>query len=311
MDPPLPSRLLRASNVVAFAAFVAVNALAPSNADISRKYETPITPAPWAFAIWGAIFLLQGAGVVWAALPAGDGAPAKRLVVNTVGYGWQATWLCEAAWQLLFPTQTRASFLGCAALLLGGLAAIGVTLARLHALPPGALPPGEAPPAGGAGAGSTTHVPLLCFVLFVLPTSLNAAWMSVASALGLALVAASEGAPAGAQGALGAALAAAVAAAGAWVVLARRDVPYGLTLVWAFGGVLAAIARGQHGGGDAAVAALAAVAGLSLAACCAAVTVRHVRRGRGRAAAAAAAPPGSLLSEALLAGGGDGGGAAR
>ena len=28
--------------------------------EVSRKYNTPITPAGWAFAIWSVIFLLQG-----------------------------------------------------------------------------------------------------------------------------------------------------------------------------------------------------------------------------------------------------------
>jgi tryptophan-rich sensory protein len=38
---------------------------AKSNKQISELYPTLITPAGWAFSIWGPIFLLEGASVIW------------------------------------------------------------------------------------------------------------------------------------------------------------------------------------------------------------------------------------------------------
>ena len=36
----------------------------PTNSDLSQKYQTLVTPAGWAFSIWGAIFILEGIFVV-------------------------------------------------------------------------------------------------------------------------------------------------------------------------------------------------------------------------------------------------------
>jgi len=58
----------------------------PSHAGtISARHPTPITPSGWAFSIWGIIFLLQGAGVIYAALPADNAVPWKRQAINTIG----------------------------------------------------------------------------------------------------------------------------------------------------------------------------------------------------------------------------------
>ena len=38
---------------------------AKSNKQISERYPTLITPAGWAFAIWGPIFLLEGGFCYW------------------------------------------------------------------------------------------------------------------------------------------------------------------------------------------------------------------------------------------------------
>jgi hypothetical protein len=91
-----------------------------------------------------------------------------------------------------------------------------------------------------AAPSADQGLPLSLWVLYVLPTSLNAAWMSVAACLGLDVLAVSQGLPAANELQLAATLAALVAAIGAYVVLRRRDICYGLTLVWAFVAVLRA-----------------------------------------------------------------------
>jgi len=71
------SSLLRWSNILAFILTVIVNGLAGSTtilggkvtADISNANPTLITPAGYVFAIWGVIYVLLGAFVVYQALP--------------------------------------------------------------------------------------------------------------------------------------------------------------------------------------------------------------------------------------------------
>lgn len=70
------------SNVRAFAE--------TTNADISRKYQTVITPAGYAFAIWGLIFLALLAFAVFQALPSQRENPRFRaagpwIILNALG----------------------------------------------------------------------------------------------------------------------------------------------------------------------------------------------------------------------------------
>jgi hypothetical protein len=139
--------------------------------------------------------------------------------------GWPLAWLFETAWLIVFPRETTLTFYLSAVLLFCGLGAIGWTAGRTHAL--------TAAPAG-------TQPNQLIWVLFVLPTSMNAAWMSVASCLGLDVLAVSQGLPKDNELALAATLAIIVAAVGAAIILFYRDVPWGLVLIWAFAAVLKA-----------------------------------------------------------------------
>lgn len=72
----------------------------PDNATLSRKYQTLVTPAGWAFSIWGVIFLLQ---LVWAAFPVFD---AKKRdtpwVKNAVAFNYVYVCLAQAAWTIAF-----------------------------------------------------------------------------------------------------------------------------------------------------------------------------------------------------------------
>jgi hypothetical protein len=48
---------------------------------VSAKFPTPLTPAGWAFGIWGVIFLLEGWGALYQLLPSGydpDGFKASN-----------------------------------------------------------------------------------------------------------------------------------------------------------------------------------------------------------------------------------------
>ena len=65
MDGAKPTKQLLVANAATYIAFILVNGATQSglfgddNATISARYPTPLTPAGWAFSIWGVIFLLQ------------------------------------------------------------------------------------------------------------------------------------------------------------------------------------------------------------------------------------------------------------
>jgi len=70
-----------------------------SNAQISAKYQTIITPAGWAFAIWGIIFTMQ---LIWAIAQLSPAFRASPLVLD--GVSWYYIGVCGAqvAWTLFF-----------------------------------------------------------------------------------------------------------------------------------------------------------------------------------------------------------------
>ena len=172
-----------------------------SNAEVSARFPTAITPASWAFSIWPVIFSLQLAAVVYSCLSSrsensqvsgiGLTAHAHRSAQSRhqlfpatatappVSQGWKtcevaacfpywcAGWVCECVWQLCFGHATPAAMLLATVPILGALAAFQLALSNLHALQTPAQP----------------ALPSLTYALFWVPTSLNAAWLSVASAV--------------------------------------------------------------------------------------------------------------------------------
>lgn len=65
MDSAKPTKQLLVANAATYVAFIFVNGATQSglfgddNGTISARFPTPLTPAAWAFSIWGVIFLLQ------------------------------------------------------------------------------------------------------------------------------------------------------------------------------------------------------------------------------------------------------------
>mmetsp|Transcript_70392 Transcript_70392/g.146629 ORF Transcript_70392/g.146629 Transcript_70392/m.146629 type:complete len:339 (+) Transcript_70392:74-1090(+) len=158
----------------AYVGLVVVNVLSsmgklgPDNVELSRRWNTRITPAGWAFSIWGVIFLLQGAGVVSAVLS----PQANAIGINALAPAWLLTWFFEVAWQLVFvnaPTSKDPSrseqlriFVPAAILLVCGWQSALFGCARLY----------KAKVAGK---------------WLELGMAINAGWLSAASSIGLAL----------------------------------------------------------------------------------------------------------------------------
>lgn len=71
----------------------------PDNAELSAKYQTLVTPAGWAFAIWGIIFTAELILTIAQVLPA---YRSSELVIKGVGYNFVAACVAQAAWSIIF-----------------------------------------------------------------------------------------------------------------------------------------------------------------------------------------------------------------
>ncbi|KAG2429080.1 hypothetical protein HXX76_011320 [Chlamydomonas incerta] len=230
--------VLRITNLLGYLFLVLVNVLSSTgafgdtNAGVSGRYPTPLTPAGWAFSIWGVIFALQGMGVVHQVLNSGYREGGwKTNVVLRVGYGWQAGWLFQDLWQIIFVQQSVVGMYFAFGCLAGALAAFVITMGRLN---------GTAEDLRMRGYAGT---PALAYIFYKLPTSINAAWLSVATCLGLLIIPVAHGVGQDRLVVPAALLAAAVTAGGVWRMVSHRDAAYGLTLMWA----LSAVASDQSG----------------------------------------------------------------
>lgn len=71
----------------------------PDNATLSDKYQTLVTPATYAFAIWGIIFTAE---LIWTVLQVLPKYRSQELVVKSVGYNFALACLAQCAWTIAF-----------------------------------------------------------------------------------------------------------------------------------------------------------------------------------------------------------------
>ncbi len=229
----------RAGPIISYIIVIAVNFAANAvpiggqrTGDVSAKYASLFTPAGYTFSIWGVIYLALGCYVVYQALPAQQG----NAVLARIGTMFNLSCLFNVAWLFTWHYE----LLAVALLLMIVLLLILVRIYRGFEIYENLRPDSER--------------------LFVhLPFSLYTAWICVAaianaSAMQTALVWNDIGMSAASWTLLKLSLAGCVGAA---VILLRRDVIFGIVIVWASFG----IANGQTGtagvsGGATAIGAL-------------------------------------------------------
>jgi len=71
----------------------------PDNATLSDKYQTLVTPAPYAFAIWGIIFTSE---LVWVIAQTHPKFRSHQLVIKGVGYNFCLASLAQCLWTIVF-----------------------------------------------------------------------------------------------------------------------------------------------------------------------------------------------------------------
>mmetsp|Transcript_26332 Transcript_26332/g.62643 ORF Transcript_26332/g.62643 Transcript_26332/m.62643 type:complete len:318 (+) Transcript_26332:241-1194(+) len=91
------------ANVVAFFVNLVVtfgsSQFLPDNAELSAKYQTLVTPAGYAFAIWGIIFTAE---LVWTVAQTLPSYRSNTLIIKGVGYNFVWACVAQAAWSILF-----------------------------------------------------------------------------------------------------------------------------------------------------------------------------------------------------------------
>ncbi|WP_147075490.1 tryptophan-rich sensory protein [Meiothermus hypogaeus] len=205
--------------VLALLSTIAVNALANilpiagrRTGEISDSFPSLFTPAGYVFAIWGVIYLALLAYAVYQALPTQRDNPrlvaTRGLFVLTCGFN--VAWLL--CWHYLLIVPSMAMMLG-----------LLFTLVLLY----GRLGVGQL--AVSAGENWLARVPF----------SLYLGWITVATAANaVTTLIELQWDGWGISGQVWAALLVLIAAGiGVMFALSRRDIPFNLVLLWAFGGI--------------------------------------------------------------------------
>jgi hypothetical protein len=214
------SALLKWSNIVAFVATVIVNGLAGSTtllggvntAEISNANHTLITPAGYVFSIWGIIYILLGLFVIFQALP----SQKEKEYTKRIGWLFVLSSILNIVWLFLWQYEIIGVSVVLMFLLLATLIA---TYLRLN-------------------IGKST-VSLREKLAVHVPFSVYLGWITIASIANVAVFLVSENWDGfGINPETWATLIIIVALAITILVLAtRRDIAYGLVIVWALTGI--------------------------------------------------------------------------
>jgi benzodiazapine receptor len=214
------SALLKWVNIVALALTVVVNGLAgsttilggKSTAEISDANPTLITPAGYVFSIWGVIYILLGIFVIFQALPTQKGKDSQE----KIGWLFVASCLLNIAWLFLWQFEYLSLSVALMFLLLATLIAIYLRL--------------------NIGKSITSLREKLAVHV---PFSVYLGWITIASIANVAVTLVSTGWDGfGISPEIWAALIITIAMLITLLVIAtRKDVAYGLVIIWALLGI--------------------------------------------------------------------------
>lgn len=216
------SALLKGSNIFAFILMVVVNGLAGSTtllggkntAEISNANFTLITPAGYVFSIWGIIYFLLGIFIVFQALP----SEKNREYHKKIGWFFVLSSICNIVWLFLWQFEYLVFSVILMFLLLASLILIYLRL-----------------DIGKSKVGLREKLTIH------LPFSTYLGWITIASIANVSVTLVSlnwDGF--GINPATWATLIVMTALAIAILVLVtRKDIAYGLVIIWAFVGIAA------------------------------------------------------------------------
>lgn len=211
---------LRYANIIFYVLTIIVNGIAGSTtliggqntAAVSNKYPTLITPAPYVFAIWGIIYVLLGAFVVYQALP----KQRNSGFIEKIGWLFVVSSILNMAWIVIWQLE----YLPVSVVLIIAylISLIGIYL-RLN-----------------IGKGKT---PLKEKLAVHVPFSVYLGWLSIATIANITLVLVASGWDGlGIAAETWAILIVAVALVLTMLMLGiRKDLAYALVVIWALVGI--------------------------------------------------------------------------
>jgi hypothetical protein len=164
---------LTARNWVNLAAFIVnfgvtygslTGAFGATNTALSKKYQTLVTPAGWAFSIWGPIFIWEGIFAVCQMLPTLRG----NALVQRITIWWSVACAFQVLWSVVFAQEAIMLALLCMLGILGSLLGLNWT----------------------ADVGESMTAKEFC--LLRAPFSLHLGWIVAASAVNASVLADAE-----------------------------------------------------------------------------------------------------------------------
>lgn len=187
----------------------------PDNGELSRKYQTLVTPKSSAFIIWAVIFMFQGAFAVAQLLPR---FRAQPMVLKGASYWYSVVGALQIGWTIAFAYEVIPLSLVFMWLLWCALAAI--LYSQYYAKSDGSL---------------------WEFWILRFPFSVHAGWITAASALNVNVLVVSMDQPADVQLAVGIVSLAVLHAVSVWVIfyIRRPNWTIACVLSWAFGWIYA------------------------------------------------------------------------
>lgn len=187
----------------------------PDNGELSRKYQTLITPNSSAFSIWGVIFIFQGAFAVLQMLPR---FRAQAMVLDGASYWYSVVCAVQIGWTIAFAYEVIP--LSLAFMVLIWLSLVAILYSQYYAKSDGSL---------------------WEFLILRFPFSVHAGWITAASALNVNVQVVSMDQPADIQLAVGIVSLAVLHAISVWVLfyVRRPNWTIACVLSWAFGWIYA------------------------------------------------------------------------
>ena len=170
----------------------------PDNAELSNKYQTLVTPAPYAFAIWGIIFTAE---LVWTITQALPKYRSNELVVKGVGYNFALACFAQCAWTIAFGLEKMLLSLICMICILIPLLKILVTTSLT----------------------STKKTTIGDYWMFKFPFHIHAAWIMAATLVNFNVVAVAYEAPSMVQTTVGWVSLVVLFAAGIFAIIQKEN----------------------------------------------------------------------------------------
>eukprot|EP00442_Polarella_glacialis_P003670 CAMPEP_0115058076 /NCGR_PEP_ID=MMETSP0227-20121206/6137_1 /TAXON_ID=89957 /ORGANISM="Polarella glacialis, Strain CCMP 1383" /LENGTH=309 /DNA_ID=CAMNT_0002442999 /DNA_START=104 /DNA_END=1033 /DNA_ORIENTATION=- len=215
------------ANLLAYIANITITYLSltgifgETNTNLSKKYQTVVTPAGWAFSIWGPIFIWEGVFAVAQMLPKHRSSPVAQLVTPW----WSAACAFQVAWSAVFGAEFLLAACVCMLGILGSLLGLLLTADRARA-----------------------PLSLSEYWLLRAPFSLHAGWVIAASAVNASVLADSWMCSAGTLLALAIVSLAVILAVVVLFVVAspKPDAIISFVAAWSLGAIHAELGSATH-----------------------------------------------------------------